>query len=830
MSTSIESEHPQKAPHHNLPAPRSSFVGRERELTEVKRELTEATRLLTLTGAGGAGKTRLALEVARGLVDTFPDGVWLVELAPLSEGELVPRAVAAALGVPERPQESLTDTLVEVVRPTSMLLVLDNCEHLVGVVAGLADLLLDSCPRLRVLATSREALDLTGEVRWPVPPLSVPDTRRSLTAYEVEASEAARLFADRAHQRDPAFAISEHNSQAVARICRRIEGVPLAVELAAARADTLSVEQIANRLEGSLELLTRGGRTVAPRQRSLRGALGWSHGLLSEPEKTMFRRLSVFAGGWDLEAAEAVASGGGVDRHEAMDLLVGLIEKSLAVAEVTAQERARYRFLEPVRQYAGEKLEGSGEAKDIRRSHARYFLALAEEAEAGLFAPQEAEWFDRLEEEHDNIRAALSWSLEAADAELGLRLAGALRWFWNWRGYSGEGRRWLEELLANEGQTSGGARAKVLGTASLLAWDQGDLRRAKANAEVGLALSAETASGDSSPAFFWFMLGCVSVYEGELERGAELLDKSVALYRRADDTPGTVMSLGLLAQLSGTLVGHERAEELYGKAMDLSRPLGSTISLGNLLFAWGQTSLNSGDHERATVQLEEAASLIRVHGYRSGGLQCALCNLGIAVLLGEDLRRAESLLEEGLVLARELNDKVAISDGLEGFACLAGVKGEDPRAARLFGAAWALMEAIGYKHVPGEEALREPYVADVRSRMGEAAWEDALEEGRAMEPDAAVGAALSEEEPFARASAPREQPSTSSFPEYLAGLTPRETEVLKCVAGGLTNAQVAEELFLSPRTVDTHLTSIYQKIGVSSRTAAARFAVEHRLA
>ena len=317
-------------------------MGREREMAEVERELAR-TRLLTLTGAGGSGKTRLALEVARGLVGAYANGAWLVELAPLSEGALVPKAVAGALDVPERPGEPLTDTLADVLRGRRLLLILDNCEHLLEAAARLVDVLLDTCPRLQILATSREAIGVEGEARWLVPPLSVPEPRG--TPSSEEASESVRLFVERARGRDPSFSLDPEDALAVAEICRKLEGVPLAIELAAARVGTLSVGQISERLGGSLDLLTRGGRTAEPRQRTLRGTLDWSHDLLSEREKIVFRRLSTFAGGWTLEAAEAVASGEGVEEEVILDLLSGLVEKSLVVTEERHGNRVRYRML-----------------------------------------------------------------------------------------------------------------------------------------------------------------------------------------------------------------------------------------------------------------------------------------------------------------------------------------------------------------------------------------------------------------------------------------------------------------------------------------------------
>jgi len=414
------SEGPPDAGKHNLPAPRSSFVGRETELRNVKRDLA-MTRLLTLTGVGGCGKTRLALEMARELVGAYPDGVWLVELAALSEGALVAQALASVLGMQEQPDRSLTDALVDFLRTKRALLVLDNCEHLVDAVARLADVLLDSCHHLRVLATSRESLNVEGELSWLVPSLSAPSLLQSPKVEELAGYESVRLFVERARHRNPAFSLTPENSHAVARICGRLDGIPLAIELAAARVG-LSVEQIATRLDDSLRLLSAGSRTASPRQRTLRGTLDWSYELLSMPEQSLFCRLSVFAGGWTLQAAEVVGAGD-TQHGDVVDLLSRLVDKSLVVAETTGIGGARYRMLEPIRQYAQEKLEESGEAEEVRSQHASFFLALAEEAEPGLRGPEDAEWLERLEAEHDNMRAALSWALERGQTELGLRLA-----------------------------------------------------------------------------------------------------------------------------------------------------------------------------------------------------------------------------------------------------------------------------------------------------------------------------------------------------------------------------------------------------------------------
>ena len=807
-------------------------------MSEVKRQLT-TTRLLTLTGTGGSGKTRLALEVARGLIESYPDGVWLIDLAPLYDEELIPHAVAEALRVPERTGEPLAETLADVLRDREMLLILDNCEHLVEGTARLVDALLDSCPGLRILATSREALGVQGEVMWVVPPLAIPDPRPSPTMEELEGAESALLFLARARNRYPSFAFTPENARDVAEVCSRLEGMPLAIELAAARVGALSLKQISERLEGSLELLTGGARTAPGRQRTLRGTLDWSYGLLSEPERVLFGRLSVFAGGWTLEASEAVGSGENVARGEVLDLLSGLVEKSLVVARGTDEGDVRYRLLEPIRQYALEKLEQSGVVEDASRIHAGYFLALAEEAEPDLIGPREAEWLERLGLELDNFRAALTWASERREAELGLRLAGALTWFWFLEGHSGEGRGWLEGALVQGGNAPAVVRAKALGAVSHLARAQGDFDRARGKAEEAVKLGEEIGEeGLRASLFVWgssaalaqrILLSDVSDREEDLERVMKRSEELLALGRQAEDSLGIAWSLFTLAFASSDLEDFERAEKFHAEGLNLSRELGSAYMRFAFLSDWGYTSLIQGDYERATEITQEAMELARGRGLM-GAASNAIDTLGWAMLLSGDMERARARFVESLELSRRVGNRECISSSLEGLACVAGAAGEPEKAGRLFGAGRAILEATGSTLTPRDRAMREPYKASVRSRLGDATWEEALERGRAMGPDEAIGYALSQEQSSATRATPEQASAPPSIPPYPAGLTSREVEVLELVAQGLTNAQVAERLFLSPRTVHRHLNSIFHKLGVSSRTAATRFAIEHGLA
>jgi predicted ATPase/DNA-binding SARP family transcriptional activator/DNA-binding CsgD family transcriptional regulator len=807
---------------HNLPASRTSFVGREREMLEVKRTLA-MTRILTLTGVGGSGKTRLALEVVRDFVGAYPDGVWLVELASLSESTLVSQAVAGALGVPEQPGRPLLETLVETLREKQLLLVLDNCEHLMDACAHLVDTVLDSCPRVRILATSREALSVEGEVRWLVYPLSVPDPSQSPTVGELEGYESVRLFVERAWRRNPAFTLAQQNAKAVAEVCLKLEGIPLAIELAAARAGTLSIEQMARRLEDSLKLLAANDRTAQPKQRTLRGTLDWSHELLSEPERKLFARLAVFAGGWALEAAETVGTGDGIEESQVLDLLSRLVEKSLVLTESTEAIEMRYRMLEPVGQYAQEKLGESGVTEALRRRHAAYFLTLAEEAEPKLLGPEQTKWLERLETEHDNLRAALKWLLGRGD-ELGLRLAGALSRFWYIRGYLSEGRRWLEEGLAvGGGMVVSPERAKALAGAGWLAEAPGDYEWARAAHEESLGIYRRLGD-EKGIASSLANLGRVALFQGDQERASELLEESLAVLRESRnewDLSRVLTSIGIIALRRGD---HDRAVSSFEEALSLHRNAGDVrgvaVSLNNLGFAM----LFCGDNKRAMTLFEEALARDR-ENRDVEGIATSLVNLGLAALSRGMIGRAAKLLEESLTVLQEVQNKHATVECLEAMAAVAGAQGQIRRAARLLGVTQAVRENIGAPLPPNERALLEPYLANARAGLEEAAWEAACAEGRDMGFEEAVEYALLAEEPAPSALPPPDQPSVG---RQVGALTRREKEVATLVARGLTNRQIASELVLSERTVDHHVSNILKKLKLSSRARVATWLAELR--
>jgi predicted ATPase/class 3 adenylate cyclase len=725
----------------NLPLQATPLIGREREVEAVCGLLgSPETRLLTLLGPGGTGKTRVGLQVAAELADTFEDGVFFVPIAAITDPALVAPTIARILGLSEgaqTPEELLEGYL----RDRQTLLLLDNLEQVIEA-APVVEKLLSGAANLKILATSRIPLGLYGEYEFPVPPLSLPDPDSLPPLEHLTEYESVKLFVERARAVKPDFVLTEENGPAVVEICKRLDGLPLAIELAAARIKLLPPRVLLDKLGNRLKLLTGGARNLPERQRTLRNAIEWSYGLLDEGEKLLFGRLGVFSGGATLEAIEAVCDTRGDLPTDVFDGASSLLDKSLLRQEEGAAGEPRFAMLETIHEFASVMLEESGEVEAVRRAHAEYFLALAEEAEPMLWGAEDAAWLDRLQQEHDNMRAALSWAIEHEEATLALRVGGALRWFWYMEGYYGEGRRWLEAALGkNWGAAAAEARARALEGVGWLASSQGDLDRAQAAAKEGLKLSTEAGLDKVVVADFQNVLGDAARHRGDYERATELLEKSLAHHRAVEDTRGVAWSLGDLANVSSDRGSYERARALYEEGLVLSRELGGAELLGAFLISLGDEYLLEGDPERATELNEEAAKLYRGRG-RKGVLQAALNNLGWSALIKGDHRKAEVLHEECLVLCRELGDRLTASESIEGFACAAGAGGAAERAARLFGAAEGLREAAGNQQATRAHSLREPYLAAARALVSEAAWSAAWEEGRSMEFDEAIVYAL----------------------------------------------------------------------------------------
>ena len=725
----------------NLPRQLTSFVGHEQELIDLPRRLG-TTAPLTLTGAGGVGKTRLALRVAETVVLDHPDGVWLVELAPLRDAGLIPQLIADVVGAREQPGRALRDTLVATLRHRRLLLVLDNCEHLVEACAELVEHLLRACPGLRVLATSREPLRVAGEVLWRVPSLSVPTRLDDQSADALARSEAGRLFVERARASAPGFALTDRTARLVADVCWRLDGIPLAIELAAARVHLLSVDQLAARLDDRFRLLVGGSRTAPPRQQTLRATVAWSYELLDARARRLFEHLAVFAGGWTLEAAEAVCGDDHLEAGDVLDLLGQLVDRSLVQAEATDGGAVRYRLHETLREYGWACLATSGAADTARRRHRAFYLALAERAEPELTGAEPAVWLRRLDLEHDNVRAALRWTIASGEAQLGLRLGAAVWRFWFVRGHEQEGRRWLEELVAlaeRGGGTVPATRAAVLSGAAALARDQGDYDQAAALSQASLALYREQGDPQGS-AWALHHLGCTARDRGEYVRAATLLGESLALFRACADRRGTAWALHNLARVARDQGDADRAAALADESLALFRARGDTRGIAFVLYHLGCIARDQGDLHRAVALSRESQALCRDLG-DNGGSAWALTSLGrIAADQGDD-RRATALLRESLELARERGDRRELVAGVEGLAAVASAQ-QPERAARLFGAAQALREALCVPRPPADRAWYDQRVAAAQARLGERAFAVAWVAGRAMALEQVVADAL----------------------------------------------------------------------------------------
>ncbi len=824
---------------NNLPIQLTSFIGREKEMAEIKQLLLTA-RLLTLTGSGGTGKTRLSLQVAAEVLDDFANGVWLVELASLSDPVLVPQTVASVLGVREEPNRPLLTTLTGYLCAKHLLLILDNCEHLIEVCAQLADALLHACPKLHILASSREALGIAGETTFNVPSLSLPDPKHlppvgaefvpALTQYE-----AVQLFIERALGALPGFTVTNQNAPAVAQICYRLDGIPLAIELAAARVKMLRVEQIAMRLDDRFRLLTGRSRTALPRQQTLRALIDWSWDLLSKAERVLLRRLSVFSDGWTLEAAETICQDEGwsealqsssfiLHPFEVLDLLTQLANKSLVMVEHEQGEETRYRMLETIRQYARDKLLEEKEGEQVRQQHLDYFLKLAERAEPELRGPDQKAWLNRLELEHDSLRAALEWSMNS-DAEAGLRLAGALWRFWEIRGYLGEGREWLSQILALPGVSSRTiARAKVLSGAGVLAYSQSSYAAAHALYEESLVIQRELGAlgrkgiadalhglgnlalrqenctearslheeslairreledrqgiADSlldlgrvarnqhdwvsahslfaesltiqrqcgnqhGIAATLYQLGNVAAWRGELALARSLYEESLAIGQELEDRHGIADTLNHLGSIAIEQSDYTFAHLLLERSLVIEQELGDKLEIVHVSTSLGELARLQDDYERARIYYEKSLALSRELGSKEF-TAINLLNMGYVEKHQGEYERATELFKEYLILYRELGRMDSITVSLAGLGGAAGVQRLPIRAARLLGAAAALLEALGAdsRMDPADRAEYDRDVAAVRAQLDEALFVAAWAEGRAMTLEQAIAYAL----------------------------------------------------------------------------------------
>ncbi len=769
---------------HNLPFQLSSFIGREREIAQLKRWLLQ-TRLLTLTGPGGGGKTRLALQVAGELAGEMKDGAWVVELAALSDPALAIQAVAHALGVQEQPSRPLPDTLADHLQIKELLLILDNCEHLLAACAQLSQLLLRSCPGIRILATSRERLNVPGETVWPVPPLSLPASPH-LALDTLLQSEAIRLFVERAAAALPTFALTPPNAAAVAHICQRLEGIPLAIELAAARVRLLTPAQIASRLDDLFQLLGHGSHVAPPRQQTLRATMDWSYALLSPKEQTVFRRLAVFAGGFTLAAVEGVCPDEG-ERMKAKihpsDILEGisqLIDKSLIVADMQGGE-ARYRLLEPIHQYAAEKLRESGELEQAQARHSLFFLHFTEETEPKLKGAEQIAWLNRVEMEHDNLRAALSYALATGKAELGLRFVVALNSFWQLRDYLSEGRAWTEQALGqNFRPERAELRAQALNALLHLAVMQGDYTTGKLLADESLVMFSELGDKQGIADTLKY-LGNIAWHQSEYGTAQTLLEQGQALFQEVGDRLGMADSLHYLGHVALDQGNYEQANAFFRDSLSLFREIGHAESIATLVGDVGLLAYLEEDYATARLFFAESLALFQATDSKDGTAmslhrlgdveRCEGDDTGAETLYNEslalfqqtgrkvfianirhnlgyiaqhrhDYALAATYFKESLSLFRDIGDKKGVAECLMGLAGLICAQGHPHQAARLFGAAEALREAVGSVLWPANRLEYQRNLAALRAQLDEDSLAAAWADGRTMTMERAIEQAL----------------------------------------------------------------------------------------
>jgi predicted ATPase/DNA-binding CsgD family transcriptional regulator len=799
----------------NLPAQVSSFIGREAELAEV-RGLMAGSRLVTLTGAGGAGKTRLALQVMAGLADGAGDGVWFADLAALGEPDMVAVTVADVLGVRQEPGLPVLDSLVEAVGGRCLIVLLDNCEHLIGACAKLADAMLRGCPNLALLATSREPLGIDGERVYRVPSLGVPTDGADAAA--IGASEAVRLLADRAAAQGVVLAGGESAAEVAGRICRRLDGIPLAIELAAARLRVMSAEEMEARLDERFSLLIGGSRAALPRQQTLQAMVDWSWELLTGDERVVLAALSVFAGGFGLAAAEAVAAGGDVPAGEVVGLLGALVDKSLVQFGDSASGPGRYRLLETVRQYAAGRLDAQGPAADgARAAHRDYYLALAEAADPELVGPDQAGWLDRLDAELGNLRAAIAFSLTQSDPEPGLRLAGSLRTYWRARGHAAEGAGALQTLLdMPAAQEATLPRARALAVAANLLQQTGSYAIAGEYCQEALAI-ARAVGDDYLVAELLYVRAWVLLRQGQRGAALPLIEQGLDLASRLGK-PHLTANL-LSAQAHATYATGDRAGAARdaAEALRLFRQAGDRQHVATLLGNLGNYELSAGDLDAARRHLAEALEIFRALHHRDGIVYQAF-NLGLAEYLGGSPGAAEALFAESLDLARRSGIKAISAYALLGLA-LAGHGGAGPaRSARLHGAAEQALADLGRVLDPLEARLADLDRERLRAAMGAEAFQAEYAAGRTLDV-AQVLATLG------RTGTAAGQALAAVSDDEMTVLTPRELDVLKLVAQGLSNQDIARRLVLSEHTVHRHLANILGKLDLSSRAAAAAWGV-----
>jgi len=860
---------PEPAPKHNLPVQLTSLIGREQDAASAVALLRkQEVRLLTMSGTAGIGKTRLALQVATDLLEDFADGVSFVSLAPINDPNLVLPTMAQTLGLKVSGNETIAERLSAFLQKKHLLLVLDNFEQVMAAASHLLELLA-ACPQLKLLVTSREILHLRAEQQFSVPPLALPDLTHLPDSDTLAQYSAVKLFIQRAQAVKHDFQVAPANAAIIAEICTRLDGLPLALELAAARIKLLSPRALLTRLDRRFQVLTGGARDLPERQRTLRATIEWSYDLLSAQEQRLFRRLAIFVGGCTLEAVEAVCRARDNAETNVFEAVTSLMDKSFVQLREEANDEPRLLMLETVHEYAWEALAAQEEAEAMRQAHAAYYLRLTEEAEHGLLSPEQEQWLERLEREHENLRAALSWLIEQGELETTLRFATALWRFWSLHGHQREGYSTLEYLLAAAGPSAVALRAKALIGAGVLTGELGQHVQAEALCKEGLQLFRELEDRQGMILSLW-ALGKVTGKMNQYATARAWVEEALALSREMGDAWGMATSLETLTLIAIEEGRYEEGRALAEELLRRSKQVGNTRGVTVALLSLGQATYLVGDLVQGQAFLTDCLAQTRATG-NVLLIAYTLFNLGYVACLQGGYPTASALLEEGIMYAQNVGDReaywwwhlgralVAFRQGdypaartqlvecltllsqweysypffvtlsLDFLGVVTAALGEPAWAARLWGAAQSVRRRDDIPPLPPVfRSIHEQYVTIVRDNLGEEAFQAALAEGRAMTPEQALAAQGSVTLPRSLASGPTAAPLAKS-PRYPAGLTAREVEILRLVARGLTDAQVAEQLVISPRTVNFHLTSIYSKLGVSSRSAATRYAIEHHL-
>jgi predicted ATPase/DNA-binding CsgD family transcriptional regulator len=852
-------------PMWKVPSTFTPLIGRAKEVTDLCAMLKHPdVRLVTLLGTGGIGKTRLSFQVAREIQPYFSDGICFVRLAPVNDPDLVVPRIALELGIQEIGGQPILEQLKVALRDRHFLLVLDNFEQVVAA-ASLIEDLLAACLRLKIVVTSREVLHLQVEREFPVPPLDLPNLSQIPEDEALTQYAAVALFVQRAQAILPTFQLTQSNARTIAEICVRLDGLPLAIELAAARIKLLPPQALLARLAQPFQVLTGGSRTLPSRHQTLRDTLQWSYELLAAREQRLFRRLSIYAGIWTLEAVEALEkmlNEKETSTLSTLDGMASLLDKSLLIQRGQEGDEPRLVMLLTVREYGRELLRESGELEQCQRAHALYYLTLTEEAELHLKGTEQITWLERLELEQVNLQAALAWLIEHRETELALRFCGASWWFWYLRGYWSEGRRWLESALGlaqAEGPTA--ARAKALYAAGNLAYYQDDYAIARSLLEESVQIYRKLGN-KTELANALGALGVLLHVQGDLVTARPLLEESEMLCR----TPGSKWELAYLLRKLAYLASREgdlvQASTYAQEGLMLARELGDKSLIATTLLTLGDIAASQGDQAQAMIRDQEGLSLARELGNKSL-IAIAVQDLGYLAALQGNLAQSSVRVQEGLSLARELGDKTFITAALHTCGYVAALRGDYTQASACYQEGLSVAQEIGYEKYIGLHLIRlaevaaaqeqprravrlfgiagtildvkvdmnttervgyERVVDSVRSQLGEQAFTAAWAEGRSMTPEQALAAP--EQAPGTHTPVVVSHPSAPTYP---GDLTAREVEVLRLLAAGQTAAQIGEQLVISPRTVSTHITSIYNKIRVNTRSAATRYAIEHKL-